>query len=106
MFFHDSSWCCDSDPEHVLRKEDSGPFPAEPRVPNLRGLSIHRSKKPYLNHHMFRVTTSNQVTGSMAPGVNSCLAPPLDPEAVEFQPKLRPFPEAKDKDPQDLTQCN
>ncbi|XP_019400444.1 PREDICTED: uncharacterized protein LOC109316660 [Crocodylus porosus] len=34
------------------------------------------------------------------------VSPPLDPEVVEFQPKLRPFPEAKDKDPQDLTQAS
>ncbi|XP_059579874.1 uncharacterized protein LOC132249268 [Alligator mississippiensis] len=32
------------------------------------------------------------------------VSPPLDPEEVEFQPRLRPFPETKDKDPQDLTQ--
>ncbi|XP_059570821.1 zinc finger protein RFP isoform X2 [Alligator mississippiensis] len=34
------------------------------------------------------------------------VSPPLDPEAAVFQPRLGSFPEAKDKDPQDLTQAS
>ncbi|XP_059576659.1 uncharacterized protein LOC109280385 isoform X3 [Alligator mississippiensis] len=34
------------------------------------------------------------------------VSPPLDPEAAVFQARLGSFPEAKDKDPQDLTQAS
>ncbi|KYO30414.1 hypothetical protein Y1Q_0017658 [Alligator mississippiensis] len=103
------SWCHDSDPEHVLRKEDRGPFPAEPRVPNLRA---DQSPLASLSNLAFLQNQApkqekNDWQRAGSPDVDcKKVSPPLDPKATEFQPRLRPFPEAKDKDPQDLTQAS